>query len=128
MEARLGCPLGDTSHLPCILGWMTGVAWSDNSLCFGCHQDESLKKQDARGKSISLFVSEAGFKNSVHGKLSCSDCHTHIKDDTHAEGGKKAADKRVNCASLPREGRERISAGPSFQDDHEGDGEGSQLL
>jgi len=82
-----------------ILGGMAGVAWSNNSLCLGCHQDESLKKQDARGKGISLFVSEAVFKGSVHGKFSCSDCHTRIKDDKHAEGGQKAADKRVNCAS-----------------------------
>ena len=82
-----------------ILGWMTGVAWADNSFCLGCHQDKSLKKQDARGKSFSLFISEAGYKNSVHGKLSCSDCHTHINDDKHAEGGRKAADKRVNCAT-----------------------------
>src|SRR4030065_465764 len=82
-----------------ILGGMTGVAWSDNSPCLGCHQDESLKKQDAWGKRLSLFVSEAGFKNSVHGKLSCSDCHTRIKDDKHAEGGQKVADERVNCAT-----------------------------
>ncbi len=82
-----------------ILGWMTGVAWCDNSLCLGCHQDESLKKQVAGGKSISLFVSEAVFKNSIHGKLSCSDCHTRIKDDKHAEGGQKAADKKVSCAT-----------------------------
>jgi hypothetical protein len=82
-----------------ILGWMTEMAWCDNSLCLGCHQDESLKKQDARGKSFSLFVAEAVFKNSAHGKLSCSDCHTRIKDDKHAEGGQKAADQRVICAA-----------------------------
>ena len=75
--------------LPLFVGLATGVAWSDNSLCFGCHQDESLKKEDARGKSISLFVSEAGYKGSVHGSLSCSDCHTHIKDDAHAAGGRR---------------------------------------
>ena len=51
-----------------------------------------------------------------------------IKDDSHAEGGQKAADKRVNCATCHREGGERIQAGPPFQDDHEGDGEGRQLL
>ncbi len=79
-----------------ILVWMEGVGSCDNSLCLSCHRDESLKKE-VRGKSISLFVSEAGFKNSVHGKLSCSDCHTGIKDDAHAEGGKRAGDKRVNC-------------------------------
>lgn len=76
----------------------SGVVWSeDNSMCLGCHQDENLSKQDVRGRKISLFVSEDGFKNSVHGGLSCSDCHTQIKDEAHAEGGKKAADKRVDC-------------------------------
>ncbi len=95
----LGGSLPTFLILGLVLGGMTGVAWSDNSLCFGCHQDESLKKQDARGKSISLFVSEGVFRNSIHAKLSCSDCHTHIKDDKHAEGGQKAADKKVNCAN-----------------------------
>jgi hypothetical protein len=92
------------------LGLTAGVAWSDNSLCLGCHQDESLKK-DARGKSISLFVSEAGFKNSIHGKLSCSNCHTRIKDDAHAEGGKKAADKSVNCGACHKEADKEYQQG-----------------
>jgi hypothetical protein len=82
-----------------LVSLMQGVARSDNSLCLGCHQDESLKKEVALGKSISLYVPEDVFKNSVHGKFSCSDCHTRIKDDTHAEGGKKAADKSVNCTA-----------------------------
>jgi hypothetical protein len=83
-----------------LIGFTGGVAWSkDNSMCLGCHQDESLSKQDASGRKISLFVSEAVLKSSVHGKLSCSGCHTKIRDDAHAEGGKKAADKRVDCAA-----------------------------
>jgi hypothetical protein len=106
------------------LGLTAGVAWSDNSLCLGCHQDESLKK-DARGKSISLFVSEAGFKNSIHGKLSCSNCHTRIKDDAHAEGGKKAADKSVNCGACHKEADKEYQQGLH---DHEGNGEGGQLF
>jgi hypothetical protein len=85
--------------LPLLLVWgMVGTGYSaDNSMCFGCHQDEGLSKQDPRGKKISLFVSEAEFKVSVHGKFSCSDCHARIKDDAHAEGGKNAGDKRVSC-------------------------------
>jgi hypothetical protein len=80
------------------IGFTAGVVWGkDNSMCLGCHQDESLSKQDASGRKLSLFVSEKEFKSSVHGKLSCSDCHTDIKDDKHAEGGQKAADKKVNC-------------------------------
>jgi hypothetical protein len=82
------------------IGFTGGVAWSeDNSMCLGCHQDESLSRQDASGRKISLFVSEAALKSSAHGKLSCSDCHIKIRDDAHAEGGKKAADKKVDCAA-----------------------------
>ena len=93
------------------VGFTGGVAWSDNSLCLGCHQDESLKKEDVRGKSISLSVSEAVFKNSAHAKLSCSSCHTHIKDDAHAEGGKKAADHTVNCAACHKEADKEYQQG-----------------
>jgi len=82
------------------IGFTAGVVWSkDNSMCLGCHQDESLSKQDASGRKLSLFVPETEFKSSVHGKLSCSDCHTKVRDDAHAEGGKKAADKKVDCAA-----------------------------
>ena len=103
--------LGGILLLFLFMGLRVGVAWSDNSLCLGCHQDESLKKQDALGKSISLFVPEPGFKNSVHGKLSCWDCHTRIKDDAHAEGGKKAADKSVNCAACHKEADKEYQQG-----------------
>jgi hypothetical protein len=73
------------------------VAWCDNSFCLGCHQDQTLTMKDIRGRSVSLFVSEREFKNSVHAKLSCSDCHTQIKDDTHAARREKTSDQRVNC-------------------------------
>jgi hypothetical protein len=83
-----------------VFGFTAGVVWSkDNSMCLGCHQDESLSKQDASGRKLSLSVSETEFGSSVHGKLSCSECHTHIKDDAHAEGGQKPADKSVSCAT-----------------------------
>jgi hypothetical protein len=78
------------------------VLGADNSVCFSCHQEESLSKQDARGSKVSLFISEAELKNSVHGKLSCSDCHVRIKDDAHAEGGNKTAEKGVNCGVCHR--------------------------
>lgn len=69
---------------------MTGGVWgADNTFCLGCHQDEGLAKQDARGRKVPLYVAEAEFKQSVHGKLSCTDCHKQIKDDAHAAGGKK---------------------------------------
>jgi hypothetical protein len=93
-----------------LLGITTGAAWSDNSFCLNCHKDESLSKTDARGKKFSLFVSEDGFKKSIHGELSCSDCHTHIKDDKHAEGG-KAVDKSVNCGVCHKEADKEYQQG-----------------
>jgi hypothetical protein len=73
-------------------------AWGkDNDACLGCHQDEGLSKLDAGGRKVSLFVSPAEYKQSVHGKLSCSDCHVRINDGAHAAGGKQAAQSRVDC-------------------------------
>lgn len=76
---------------------------ADNSACLGCHQDESMSKQDATGKKVSLFVSEAEYKDSIHGRLSCSSCHTQIKDDAHAAGSSKVSDHKVNCGACHRE-------------------------
>jgi hypothetical protein len=93
-----------------LLGITNGVAWSDNSFCFNCHNDKSLSRTDARGRKVSLFVSEDGFKKSIHEKLSCSDCHTHIKDDKHAEGG-KLIDKSVDCGVCHKEAEKEYRQG-----------------
>jgi len=91
---------------------LPGVSWSgDNSACFDCHRDESLVKKDARGRNVSLFVSEVGFKGSAHGDLSCSDCHTQIKDDAHAAGGKKVGDRRVACGACHKEAEKEYQQG-----------------
>ncbi len=82
-----------------LLGLTRGVARCDNSFCLGCHQDQALAMKDVSGRSVSLFVSGTQLKNSVHGKLSCSDCHTQIKDDSHAAGREKTSGQRVNCGA-----------------------------
>ncbi|MGA2518903.1 MAG: cytochrome c3 family protein [Thermodesulfobacteriota bacterium] len=84
-------------------GLTAGIGWCDNSFCLGCHQDQTLTMKDVHGKSVSLFVSKTEFKSSVHAKLDCSDCHTQIKDDTHAAGGEKTTGQRVNCGGCHRE-------------------------
>jgi hypothetical protein len=66
-----------------------GRVWgADASFCLGCHQERSISKQDDHGRDVSLYVSEVDFRRSVHSRLSCTDCHTRIKDDFHAAGGK----------------------------------------
>ncbi len=75
-----------------------GVWAGGASDCLSCHREESLSKEDGQGRKVSLFVSETDYKKTVHGSLSCSDCHTRIRDDAHAAGG-KAVNPRVDCAA-----------------------------
>lgn len=73
-----------TIDLPC----------QENSECLSCHGDESIKPSDRPF----LFVKEADYTISVHGraKISCIDCHSDLKgfkDFPHPENLKK-----VNCS------------------------------
>ena len=89
-----------------------GEGWArNNSDCLSCHKEESLSKRDARGSKVSLFVSEAAYQGSIHGSLSCSDCHTKIRDDSHAAGGTKAVNQRVDCAGCHAEAEKEYKKG-----------------
>lgn len=48
-----------------------------DDMCMKCHGNKDLKKV-VDGKSISLYVDENQFKNSVHVVNSCVKCHTNI--------------------------------------------------
>ncbi len=48
--------------------------------CLACHSDKDLSKV-FKGKTISLWVKEAPFRSSVHGKLVCVDCHKNFNPD-----------------------------------------------
>jgi hypothetical protein len=70
-----------------------------------------MSKQDAKGRKVSLFVSVTEFKGSIHGRLSCSSCHTQIKDDAHAAGSSKVSDPKVNCGACHREAEKGYQQG-----------------
>jgi cytochrome b subunit of formate dehydrogenase len=53
-----------------------------NSDCLACHNDAALTTS-VQGKPVSLYVPEKTFEQSVHGVLSCTDCHTNIKAIPH---------------------------------------------
>lgn len=59
--------------------------------CLSCHADKTM--QDANGHSVA--VDSDKFHASIHGSLSCSDCHTSIKEYPHPE--KLAAVKCDTC-------------------------------
>ena len=83
---------------------------ADSSSCLGCHTDKSLTREDSRGRKLSLYVSEADYKGSIHGSLSCSDCHTGIRDDAHAAGGRTPG-RRVDCAACHAEAEKEYKTG-----------------
>jgi hypothetical protein len=118
MRGKVGAALGVAVPFVFLLVLAGGVWGADNTLCFDCHKDEALSKEDAGGKEVSLHVPEADFKASVHGKLSCSDCHTRITDDAHAAGGKQVRD-HVECggchAKVDREYRQSLHAQPNMK-------------
>lgn len=59
----------------------TAVSAQQNSECLSCHGQEGL--QDQAGHSV--YVNETSRKESVHGSLPCTACHTAIKGYPHPE-------------------------------------------
>jgi cytochrome b subunit of formate dehydrogenase len=53
-----------------------------NSECMVCHDDAALMRVVA-GKTNSLQVAETNLKKSVHGSLSCTDCHAGVRELPH---------------------------------------------
>jgi cytochrome b subunit of formate dehydrogenase len=69
----------------------------DNSDCFACHNDKELVKETKDGKKLSMFVDEAKFNASIHGKLQCTGCHADIKEVPHEDRLKP-----VSCSQCHR--------------------------
>ncbi|MBF0121851.1 MAG: cytochrome b/b6 domain-containing protein [Candidatus Omnitrophica bacterium] len=65
----------------------------DNQDCFSCHSDPESK----------TFVDSAKFQTSIHGTASCIDCHSDIKDISHAPSLAK-----VNCGTCHAEEHEAM--------------------
>ena len=65
-----------------------------NEECLGCHEDPSAVKQ-AGDKTVSVHVDPASYAASVHGPLSCTDCHSDISEYPHPT----PAPAKVDCAS-----------------------------
>jgi len=75
----------------CLAAAQTAAAREPQALdCLSCHGDKDLK--NSAGHSV--FVDQAKRKDSVHGILGCTDCHTTIKEFPHP-----AKRVKVDCAS-----------------------------
>ena len=75
----------------------TTFNYAQISECMECHGDANLT-MPRNGKIISLYVNLYEYKNSVHGKLDCNECHTNFDpQDIPHKPGKDIY--KVNCAS-----------------------------
>ena len=65
-----------------VLGALIGLpgraAAQPNDDCLACHGDKTLTTTRA-GKTVSLFVDQAKYEATIHGKRNCVDCHTDLK-------------------------------------------------
>ncbi len=57
-----------------LVGVRSTYAKSSNEDCLTCHSDSTMTMEKG-GRSLTLFVDERAFKASVHGDVSCVDCH-----------------------------------------------------
>lgn len=76
-----------------------------NAECFECHSDPELTTEpDSAGKTISLYVDEEVFGESVHGGFECIDCHSDIEDAIHGDDLQK-----VNCGDCHGDAMEEVA-------------------
>ena len=76
---RLGAVVRFAILVVLLIGLSGGA--SAQTDCLSCHGDKTM--QDANGHSIA--VDGDRFHASIHGTLSCTDCHTSIKEFPHPE-------------------------------------------
>lgn len=92
-----------------IAGLTVSARAIDNSDCFGCHEDKTLSKTDASGKTINLFVDAAKYAGSSHASKNCTSCHTDITEVPHPD---KFTAKPVTCAACHTNAVQSYSSGP----------------
>lgn len=67
-----------------------------DSDCLLCHEDKTLVKTNAAGRSVSLYVDAVKLKASAHKTNTCASCHSDLTDK-HPDDNVPA--KPANCAA-----------------------------
>jgi cytochrome b subunit of formate dehydrogenase len=70
----------------------------NNDLCLGCHGAEGFAMPGADGQMRDLNIRVDEFKESVHGKRFCVECHKDIVEIPHRPG----VDRKVGCVECHR--------------------------
>ncbi|NJD57719.1 MAG: hypothetical protein FIA94_15115 [Nitrospirae bacterium] len=53
------------------------------AMCMGCHANQDAVKTFGNKEKLSVRISERHFKDSVHGFLTCTSCHSTVSMDNH---------------------------------------------
>ena len=53
------------------------------AMCMGCHANQDVVKTFGNKEKLSVRISERHFKDSVHGFLTCTSCHSTVSMDNH---------------------------------------------
>ena len=102
MSALRATTIGTQNNLALLLvialllaGPAARAAENPNDTCLACHADKTLTTRRA-GRTVALFVDAKKFSSSIHGSLSCTNCHADLegKDLPH-----ETPLKRVDCGS-----------------------------
>lgn len=81
LMAKAACGECHGAHyIKSISEWKKSIA--EPQYCLTCHK-YNLSKSLSSGELLPLAVNESSFKSSVHGKFSCSACHTSFSKTDH---------------------------------------------
>jgi hypothetical protein len=79
-----------------LLSWgvcLGSNAVSDTGNCLLCHRYPSIGRYDEKGTKRVFYVNDKKFAASVHGKLTCKNCHVGLDKIPHTDV------KKVDCAT-----------------------------
>ncbi len=63
--------------------WSVPQVIADEENCLNCHRYPLFGRMEANGEFYNFFVDEAAFRNSVHGRLACTACHSDVSNIPH---------------------------------------------
>ncbi|BAX79136.1 hypothetical protein [Labilibaculum antarcticum] len=93
----------------CLLGILssTGLFAQEDDVCMMCHDDPYLTKE-VNGKAQSVWVDLPIITNSIHGKVTCIECHPEaaVEDWPHPE-----TMQPVNCGNCHEQAADKYNRG-----------------
>ncbi len=85
------------------------------AMCMGCHSSQGVVKTFKNKEKVSVHIDESHFKDTVHGFLSCTSCHSSVSMDNHPSAqyaSKKEFAIQISSACKTCHSNEQVLAKP----------------